>query len=204
MEERAKAIRRGFGLGAAGFLVLGVFAVWQWVASEPLEIPSSLHAGEHISREFTARQNHLYLVGIEIQKALPFDESNCLLGISEPPDPPCGSVRPMVAEWTLQNRGKVIARGSDSDRHSGSWGNDSIQCVLGTFRATAGENYVLDMHFVEGADQLAAAHPRVKVSLAGTPGSVIAEGIGVLMIFAALEGAGLAVILSHVRRGPAI
>ncbi len=118
--------------------------------------------------EFKVNLNALYIIEIEVQKKIPFDTLNCLLGLGtsstssalqECPD------RPSVvkASWTLTSGGRTVTSGSSDDDREGDWGNDSISRILGSFHSEDGRRYVLDVNVLADGSSLALGNPRLKV-----------------------------------------
>jgi len=135
--------RVGFLLVLVGIGTYGVWILWRLTrADQPVDVPISMAVGHIRAREFRINQNAPYTIGIEVQKTIPFDTLNCLLGMAmgrsstalqECPDTP--SV--VKASWVLTSSGYIVARGSSDDYRSGAWMNGSISRELGHFQSTA-------------------------------------------------------------------
>lgn len=159
----------GLALVASGVALFGIWAVWLAVRTDhPVDVPISMAVGHVRSREFKVNLNALYIIEIEVQKKIPFDTLNCLLGLGtsstssalqECPD------RPSVvkASWTLTSGGQTVANGSSDDDREGDWGNDSISRILGSFHSKDGGRYVLDLNVLADGSSLALGNPRLKV-----------------------------------------
>jgi hypothetical protein len=159
----------GFALVAGGIALYGTWAVWLATRTDrPVDVPISMAVGHVRTPEFKVNLNALYTIEIEVQKKIPFDTLNCLLGLGmsstssalqECPN------RPSVvkASWTLTSDGRTVASGSSDDERSGDWGNDSISRILGSFHGADGRRYVLDVNVLEDGSLLAPGNPRLKV-----------------------------------------
>ena len=163
----------------AGFAFIGVgvvlFGVWySWIAtrtSRPVNVPISLVPGPLHASEFKVNLDALYTIDIEVEKKIPFDTLNCLLGTAMPsptssalgecPDRP--SV--VVATWALTSEGQTVARGSSDESRSGAWGNDSISREIGHLKSQSGRPYRLDVDFLKDGSALAPGNPRLKVEV---------------------------------------
>ena len=110
-------------------------------------------------------------IRIEVQKTIPFDTLNCLLGMAMPrsssttlgecPD------RPSVvkASSVLTSDGQIVARGSSDDDRLGAWMNDSISRQLGSFQSQRGRRYVLDVNVLADGSSLDLGKPRLTVEV---------------------------------------
>jgi len=161
----------------AGIAFYGARILWLSTrANRPVNIPISMAVGHVRTPIFKVNRNAIYEIEIEVQKAIPFETLNCLLGtamgsnsttLQECPD------RPSVVKvsWVLSSEGQNLARGSTDDFRSGAWGNESISRSLGTFRSQSGRPYVLDVDVLADGSALGAGNPHLKVEVS----SVVAE-----------------------------
>ena len=66
---------------------IGAFGTWVlWLKTRtmvPVNIPISMGVGHVRTREFELNLNAPYAIDIEVQKAIPFDTLNCLLGMAK-------------------------------------------------------------------------------------------------------------------------
>jgi hypothetical protein len=167
--SRAKLV--GLAFMAGGIALYGSWAIWLAIrTNRPVDVPISMAIGHVRTREFKVNLNALYTIEIVVQKKIPFDALNCLLGLGmsstssalqDCPD------RPSVVKvsWTLTSDGRTIASGSSDDDRSGGWGNDSISRILGTFHSENGRRYVLDVDVLADGSSLALGNPRLKVEV---------------------------------------
>jgi hypothetical protein len=169
---RSSRIKRvGVLLVLVGMGTCGVWILWLSTRSDhPVDVPISMAVGHIRTNQFTINQNAPYTIDIEVQKTIPFDTLNCLLGtamgrmstaLQECPD------RPSVvkASWVLSSSGYVVARGSSDDYRSGAWMNGSISRELGNFDSHRGWQYVLDVDVLADGSALAPGNPRLKVEV---------------------------------------
>jgi hypothetical protein len=159
----------GLALVAGGAVLFGVWAAWLATRTDrPVDVPISMAMGHVRTREFKVNLNALYIIEIEVQKKIPFDTLNCLLGLGtsatssalqECPE------RPSVVRtsWTLTSDGRTVASGSSDDDREGDWGNESISRILGSFRSEDGRRYVLDVNVLADGSSLVPGNPRLKV-----------------------------------------
>lgn len=155
-------------------LTVAVCAAWgSWLATRnevPVSLPITMALGHIRTPEFKVNLDTTYLIEIEVQKRIPFDTLNCLLGLGmsntsselgECPDRP--SV--LKAYWKLTSKGQMVASGSSDDERLGGWGNDSISRELGSFQSQSGRRYVLDVDVLVDGSALAPGNPRLKVEV---------------------------------------
>jgi hypothetical protein len=154
-----------------GISVYGMWVLWLTTRTErPVNVPISMAVGHIRTNEFKLNMSAPYTIDVEVQKKIPFETLNCLLGMSMarastdlqdcPDTPPVAK-----ASWVLTSDGKTVARGSSDDYRSGAWGNDSISRELGHFQSQAGRRYVLDIEVLADGTVLATGNPRLKVEV---------------------------------------
>jgi hypothetical protein len=182
------------------FVFVGVSVYGTWIlwlstrADHPVDVPISMTVGHIRTREFRINQNAPYTVDIEVEKTIPFETLNCLLGITmartstaleECPD------RPSVvkASWQLTSGGQIVAQGSSDEYRSGAWMNGSISRELGHFESQSGRRYVLDVDVLADGSALAPGNPRLKVEVRpevyevnAVWGAILFLGMGVLVL----------------------
>jgi hypothetical protein len=161
----------GFICVAAGLILYGTWIGWLSTRTErPVDIPISMAIGHVRTREFKINLNALFTIDIEVQKTIPFETLNCLLGtamgrtstdLQECPDKP--SV--VKAYWVLSSNGQIVAQGSSDDYRSGAWMNDAISRELGHFQSQSGRIYVLDVNVLADGTALTPGNPRLKVGV---------------------------------------
>jgi len=162
----------------AGLILIGlavaVYAAWGvWLSTRievPVNLPIAMAIGHVRTPEFKVNLSTTYLIEVEVQKKIPFETLNCLLGmgmsdtssaLQECPDRP--SV--LKASWKLTSNGQIVASGSSDDKRLGGWGNDSISRYLGYFQSQSGQRYVLDVDVLADGSALAPGSPRLKVQV---------------------------------------
>jgi hypothetical protein len=156
---------------AGGIALYGTWATWLATRTDrPVDVPMSMAVGHVRTREFKINLNALYIIDIEVQKTIPFDTLNCLLGTAMGPASTalqdCPD-RPSVvkATWVLTSNGQTVARGSSDDHRYGAWMNSAISRELGHFQSQSGRRYVLDVDVLADGSPLAPGNPRLKVEV---------------------------------------
>jgi len=156
-------------------------------ANRPVNIPISMAVGHVRTPVFKVNRNAIYAIDIEVQKAIPFETLNCLLGtamgsnsttLQECPD------RPSVVKvsWVLSSEEQNVARGSTDDFRSGAWGNESISRSLGTFRSRSGRPYVLDVDVLADGSALGAGNPHLKIEVSSAVSEDEIVGSAILLL----------------------
>ena len=125
----------------------------------PVDVPISMAIGHVRTPEFKINLNAPFTINVEVQKTIPFETLNCLLGttmgrtstdLQECPDK--SSV--VKASWVLTSNGQTVAQGSSDDYRSGAWMNDAISRELGHFQSQSGRIYVLDVNVLADGSAL--------------------------------------------------
>jgi hypothetical protein len=79
--SRTKTV--GLACVGMGIAVYGIWALWlSSRTNHPVDVPISMVPGHVRTREFKTNLNAPFTIDIEVQKTIPFDTLNCLLGIS--------------------------------------------------------------------------------------------------------------------------
>jgi hypothetical protein len=156
----------GLGLFAMGIVVFAGWNLWMQTRKfVPVDVPVSLVAGQSLASEFKLNFDGLYLIEIDAQKTLPLDTLRCLMDV-EADEERCERTRPAVAvAWILSSNGTEVSRGSSQELHSAPVRSGSVARVIGEFQGKAGQVYKLQVTFTIDGRSLAAAHPRLRVSV---------------------------------------
>jgi hypothetical protein len=131
---------------------------------EPVNFPVNLEQGMTQSQQFSVGMDAEYLVELEADRALPFEQLNCLLGVDPGAPIPCDGVSPVELIWqvTSANPNGVVAAGDSREHESGAWG-DRVSRTMGSFTAKKSHEYVLKVVSKRDGSALMPAHPRVVV-----------------------------------------
>ena len=143
--------------------------MWIWVGKqqktwEPLSTPISLHTGRWISPEFETRASTGYRLLLEMNRALPFQRMECLLGLAGwNREKTCVGVSEIDdIRWTVRSGSLVIATGSSRDISGASY-SDTISKILGQFEAEKGRRYTVLLDILEDASELNSTNPRLVI-----------------------------------------
>lgn len=154
-------VRVGLALVLTGGTFFLSKAVWEatriWV---PVDIPISLSPGHTKTNEFKLNLNSPYVVFIAIDQGVDYNQNLCLIGVQQCEDEP--SI--LRASWILSDAGKPIAAGIAGSTQRGWFGVwQAIFREVGSFTATKGKHYSLDVDILEDASRLNSANPRLIV-----------------------------------------
>lgn len=159
----------GVGLLLAGLLPVLILSLWRATLNTiPVLTPISLSGG-HIAKSFTINFTGTYTVRIEVERKLPFDTLQCLLGVGAQealPEGQCKNIPTALnASWTVTENGQIIKAGASATADGGVYANDSIANELGWFEGKRGHHYVLDMNILQDGSALAVTNPKLRVGI---------------------------------------
>jgi hypothetical protein len=167
-----------------GIVILGSsLIIGYWYKWEPISFKIDLQAGT-ISRSppFDTDLTADYLIELEAERNLPFEQLNCLLGISESIGlEKCHATQsPIDLRWSVfSSSGKQIAQGESNQEKNGVWG-PTVSRIIGRFRGEKGNKYLLQVESLKDATMLAPTNPRITVRTHSleSKGHYIVSGIG--------------------------
>lgn len=151
-------------LGAAAALLSGSLLIANWYSWEPSSFPIDLRAGIHSqSPSFRTDLTTTYLIELEVERNIPFEELNCLLGVDPGlPDNCRATPSPVDIKWSVFSTGKLVAKGVSKDQHDGAWGA-TISRTIGSFQGNKGYEYLVQIESVKDASILAPAKPHITI-----------------------------------------
>lgn len=160
-----RVTKGGLTLVLVGALIQAIGLLWvstrHWT---PVDIPITLSPGEIISKEFKIDSSALYFIQVVVQKNLPFDTLNCLLGTWRSiGSHTCEESSVIEATWTLSSRGHVIANDTSNTFIPDAWTNLYISKGLGSFQGEYERSYKLEVHFLKDGRRLAGCNPHLTV-----------------------------------------
>ena len=79
----------------------------QW---EPTTFGVNLQSGKTRSQVFAVRRDADYLIELEVDRELPFDELNCLLGVNPGTSEPCAETSPIELDWVDKSASRIVAK----------------------------------------------------------------------------------------------
>lgn len=155
--------RKPLLLFAIGMVLLfASFIIGNWYRWMPLSFPVDLRGGSHQqSSSFKVNLTSNYLIEIEVDRSLPFERSNCLLGI-QPVSEQCSDGPVVDIRWSVFSLGMQVANGTSDQEHDGSWGSQ-ISRTIGRFRGENGHEYQINIESLNDGSALKDANPRVVV-----------------------------------------
>src|SRR4051794_36338049 len=145
-------------------LLGGSTMIANWHNWEPVSFPITLHLGAiNSSPQFRVDTATQYLIGLDVDRQLPFDRLNCLLGLDIVIPEGCGSTSSVLyLEWRLMPTGKPEIYGDTRGSARGAWGR-AITRTIGSFNGELGTTYILHVESKRDASALDATDPRVVV-----------------------------------------
>jgi hypothetical protein len=192
----------GLMLIAVGVLVPLVFILWyshvRWVLvdkSVPL-VPGRVEV------EFSPNFEGSYVSGIRVQRKLPFETLQCLLG--EKNHIPLFQCKDLPAvlqfKWQLKTDGHVVQQGTSDKQLLGAYANDFIEMEFLYFEAKRGQHYSLELEFTEKGSELAVTNPRLRVAVESWDSFDTAMGLLWALLFGAICVLPGIVLLVRVKR----
>jgi len=106
---------------------------------------------------------------IEVERKLPHETLQCLLGIRDyVPEGQCKDIAPVLQfSWKLARDGQTIQTGSSDKIVGGSYTNDSIASEFASFQGKRGQQYTLDLDFLQDGSKLSVANPKLRIGVDG-------------------------------------
>jgi hypothetical protein len=148
-------------------LFVGAVLLGRWINLEPVHSPVGLEQGQPTTVTFVPHHSAEYLIEIEVERSLPFDEVSCLLGIGAAVSNNCKTVRSRIdLAWEIHttDTGELLARGSSAEETGGAWG-DTMSRIVGRFLAEAGVSYDLVVASKAAEVLPASLNPHISVKI---------------------------------------
>jgi hypothetical protein len=176
-----------------------------WRNANPLVLALPLEPGVVVSPAFRVSPGLQYLVELEVDRALPFEELTCLLG------EPLSSIRceerqqAVHLQWRISSQGSEIAHGASAYNQGAGFG-PTIAKTVGAFEGRAGQQYQLELTVLRSLRALEAAKPRMLVQLhpADTKGdgmlAVLLQSLALALAAASIVWLGVAWYPSSVKK----
>ena len=181
----------GIGFVSIGVLLFGGWDLYYSTRNyEPFKMPVRMSTGQLRTKQFTVNINTTYEIEIEVDKRIPFDTLNCLLGM-EQDEKTCATTSSVIdAEWTLRSDGRIVQHGSSSDDRGGAWAAQTISREIGHFDGRTGHKYDLEINILTDGTRLSAGNPRLIVSVNSgfvegalfTTGLIVTPAAGILVL----------------------
>jgi hypothetical protein len=157
----------------SAFILLIVAAMFYGIAqyllsglgADSTEFPIYLREGLEYSEDFQAKWNVYYEIRLDSERNLDLQEQNCLLGIETiVPERCTGIPSELQLSWRVEANNAVIASGDSDDTNEGYWGF-KMGKVLGSFPATKGDIYSLQVRIEGASSTLQQTNPRIKIEI---------------------------------------
>jgi hypothetical protein len=174
---------------SVGLILPIAFALWYFHIRWNLVDKSVQLMPGHVEVEFTPNFEGHYVSGIKVQRKLPFETLQCLLGEKNyiPPSQCTNIPSVLQFKWRLNTDGRVAQEGtSENPLLGGSYGNDFIEMEFLYFQAKRGQHYNLDVEFTKNGSKLAATNPRLDVAVDSWDNSDTAMGFLWAVLFGAI------------------
>ena len=169
-------------------LCLTVSAAMHWLVYLPavqqaLVLPLPIRPTRVMSGEFQVKKSLQYRVGIELDRVLPSDRLDALIGeaIADKSNPESMILH---LNWRLLRQGQVIASGKSEPDQGGHWG-PTIGKTVGHFQGQPGQSYRLELTVLGDLTPLQSTKPRavVELGLEHKKGPMLNTGLVFLLAF---------------------
>jgi hypothetical protein len=176
----ARSPKGARALIGVGLLILFLAFGWgAWRDFRPVSIPIQVQPGVTRTPPIWSDCGQELEVKLSVDQSMDSDSLNCLLGIASMFGDTCPGIPPVIdMSWRAYRSDRLVASGGSSGRAEGFWGSD-IGRMLGTFPATMGESYVVELVSHRSIGPLQRAHPKLVVSGTGPEieGIMVMEGM---------------------------
>jgi hypothetical protein len=168
-----------------GIAILGCsLIIGYWYKWEPVSFAIDLRPGiTSRSPPFSVNLTTNYLIELEVERNLPFEQLNCLLGVGEALGlEKCQAMpSPVELKWSVFSpSGKLVAQGASGQVHDGAWSSGTIDRTIGSFQGDKGNEYLVQVESLKDASVLAPTNPRITVRVHpfGSKGHYVVSGMG--------------------------
>lgn len=186
-----------------GLLLIAIGIVWEkslyWT---PVQSPFGPTPGIYHSSKFVTDLTGTYDIGLEVERTMPYELINCLVGWSEVRGKvECKNIPTKVdMAWRIFSDNVELAHGHSNDMvdHQGykmslgGWvSKDKMYRVIGTFEGHSGRSYVAEVTLFDDIQLLSQASPKLSIrppSLAREGDSLLAGLIQIIGFLASTVG----------------
>jgi hypothetical protein len=118
-------------------------------------MPVSLGLGTVRTPDFSVKGQD-YLIMIQVEKRLPFQEVNCMMGTTQGPldKAKCSKEAVLLSNWTVWDGDNIVEQGANRTEDQAMFEDRYIYKFLGTFMAEAGKKYVVEVKFLRDGTAL--------------------------------------------------
>ncbi len=148
----------------AGVLFATAYAIANRHDWEPLRSPISLAEGRRRPFSFRTDLDTDYLMSIDVERKIESQKLDCMLGMSIFPERCHGLPSLINISCLVTRHGKTAAEGNSSNYKGGGWG-PTVERQIGSFRASKGFSYTLDLVVNKDAGSLNVANPKIVVAV---------------------------------------
>jgi hypothetical protein len=154
---------------AIGLLPVTVFSIWNaTLKTVPVEEPISLSVG-HIQESFPVNFTAEYIIAIEVERKLPHETLQCLLGLGIRDyvhEGQCKNIPSVLHfNWTLAEDGRNLKTGSSDSIIGGGYTDATVENEFGWFEGKRGRHYVLDLNILQDGSVLSVGKPKLRIGV---------------------------------------
>jgi len=160
----------GLAIAVVGILAPITLSVWHaTIHFVPVYRTIALAPG-HLRQPFTLNFSGFYVMEIEVERKLPHETLQCLLGVEDSYTPAgqCRDIPPVLNfSWKLTRDGQTILTGSSAKIVGGAYSDATVASELASFEGKRGQRYTLDMDFLQDGSKLSVANPKLRIGVDG-------------------------------------
>jgi hypothetical protein len=150
-------------IGAA--IVASSYLIMNWYNWNPANFPLNMRSVLSQSTKFKVNFTANYEINVDVERNLPFEQTNCLLGIETIYPDRCKNTNPVIKmKWHVLSGGAQIAEGNSDEVNSGGWGQ-TISRTIGRFQGEKGKEYLVIIESLHDLSILAPTNPKIKVEV---------------------------------------
>ena len=144
--------------------LFGALLISNWHNWIPVSMRINLDSNvQQYSPSFQTDIEDEYLVELEVERNIPFEEINCLLGVASSTLHECSGIQSVIdLEWAIISSGVVVSSGTSRQEKFGAWG-DKISRIVGRFNSEKNREYELRFRLLKDASSLRPTNPKMVV-----------------------------------------
>jgi len=152
-------------MAAAVFYGIAQYLLWGLGASSVDGFPVQLRAGRAYSGAFQAKWDVYYEIRLDSERNLDLQQQNCLLGIETVVPERCADMPPeLLLSWQVETNKTIIASGESDEFSQGYW-ELKMGKVLGSFPATRGTIYRVQVQIKRSSSTLQQTNPQITMKI---------------------------------------
>lgn len=135
---------------------------------KPASFPFDFRSGVSTSQNFKVNLNAEYEINLHVERNLPLEQINCLMGIESLFPDRCKDIISSVdMKWSVFSGGIQVSEGKSNQVRGGGWGQ-TIHRTIGKFQGESGKDYIVKIDSLRDAFIFAPLKPQFKIEVNNT------------------------------------